>query len=255
MNSSRFHSLSNAIAGFLVFVLPWGSLALAEGRDGSSGESAPPVAQGKPGEFKFPKGAKVTVISPLWSQLVAYALPEGFQGGPSSDATNPKNSSYIRETVLKGESITEWTQMITVQGWKDKVANEQVAPQRFVEGLATMIKRDCSDSFAAAPLYSGKISDYDAFGAILSCGASPVTGRKTSETFLIVVVKGERDLYSFQWAERAMPSQTPIPIDLKKWRARFDDLQPIKLCSIVKDEPAPYQSCTGAGAIQRLTNP
>ena len=62
---------------------------------------------------------------------------------------------------------------------------------------------------------------------------------------LIIAIKGERDYYTIQWAERSGASTTPIQFDEKKWMERLKRLTPVKLCPIVPGETAPYPSCVG----------
>jgi hypothetical protein len=56
----------------------------------------------------------VTVISPIFGQLVRFSMPSNFVA--AHEAT--KDTFYIREAVLKGETVNRWTQMITVTGAK-----------------------------------------------------------------------------------------------------------------------------------------
>ncbi|MEI7430007.1 MAG: hypothetical protein WCL27_06085 [Betaproteobacteria bacterium] len=66
-----------------------------------------------------------------------------------------------------------------------------------------------------------------------------------SESMLLIVIKGESDYYTVQWAERGDASTTPIKLDEAKWTDRFKRLAPIKLCPIIPGERAPYPSCVG----------
>jgi hypothetical protein len=75
------------------------------------GASAPSHAQApKPAS----PPASFTVISPVFSQLVAFSMPSNFVAG--YEKTNGGN--YTREAVPKGESVQKWTEMITVTGAK-----------------------------------------------------------------------------------------------------------------------------------------
>ena len=178
-------------------------------------------------------------ISPIFSQLLAHAQPPGFK--PVFEKTNGPH--YIRESVLSGEDENNWSQMITVTGVRDLVSNPNASPRKFAEAMAAGFKRACPESFAASVLAEGKMGAYDAFSVLVSCGTSPTTGGKTSESALVTVIKGEKDYYTVQWAERAAPSTTPMAPNMAKWGERFRALSPIKLCRIVPGEAAPYPSC------------
>jgi hypothetical protein len=187
-------------------------------------------------------GSSLKSITPIFSQLLSTSFPMDFQPVPVYEATIP-GPRYMRESVLRGENEKEWTQMITVTGAKDLASSPNVTPQRFVESIASGYKKACPDSHRAVGVPVGKIDGFEAFSAIVSCGSSPLTAGRTSESAMILAIKGEHDYYTIQWAERAAPSSAPIAIDSAKWTARFNRLAPIKLCPIVPGESAPYPSC------------
>jgi len=187
------------------------------------------------------QGRSVVSVSPVFGQLVSMSFPEGFHTAPVFEQT--VRLRYIRESVLEGENENRWTQMLTVTGAKGLASNPNVSPRKFAESMAGGYKKACPGSFSVGGVSEEQISGYDAFSVIVSCGTSPSTSRRTSESALIVVIKGAKDYYTVQWAERGAPSRTPIAIDTAKWGERFRRLGPIKLCPIVPGESAPYPSC------------
>ena len=54
----------------------------------------------------------LTAISPIFGQLVAFSQPLGFVVA----FEQPTADRYIREAVPNGETIDDWSQMITVTG-------------------------------------------------------------------------------------------------------------------------------------------
>jgi len=186
------------------------------------------------------QGYSVKTITPIFSQLVTFSFPKGFV--PAFE--DAKGGQYVQESVLEGESVKKWSQMITITGAKGLASNPNVTPTRFAGSMAGGFKRVCPDSYSATGLGEIKIGAHDAFAAVVSCGiASPTGGEPYSESLLLVVIKGENDYYTIQWAERGDASRTPIKFDNVKWTARLKKLAPIKLCPIVLGEPAPYPSC------------
>lgn len=179
-----------------------------------------------------------TAISPIFSQLVAFSMPQTFV----VIGENTKGPSYIREAVLKGETADRWTQMITVTGAKGMVANPKVSPQLFAASIAGGFKTACPDTFSVKGVGPVKFGDQDGFAAVASCGSVVSAPDKHSETALIVAIKGSADYYTLQWAERT-PASGKSVIDEAKWLERLRQLQPIRLCQIVPGEAAPYASC------------
>lgn len=176
------------------------------------------------------------VISPIFSQLVAFSMPAKFM----TAFENTTSGHYTREAVPKGETTESWSEMITITGEKGLAGNADMTPEKFAGSVAGGFKQACPDSFAANPLGARKFGDADAFVAVIGCGK--VEGH--SETALIVVVKGSADYYTIQWAERGEATAQPTVKDAR-WTERLATLQPIAVCPIVSGEAAPYPSCIG----------
>jgi hypothetical protein len=189
------------------------------------------------------KSKSVTLIMPVYSQLVKIGYPAGFV--PAYEKAQP--DSFLFELVPDGESVNNWTQMITLSGAKDVATRPNVTPKLVLDSVAAGFKRACPTSFNSRELGDSKVSGFDATAAVISCGVSPSTGGKTSETALIIAVKGKADVYTVQWAERASPSSSPIQFDAEKWSSRYKSIGSLRLCPIVEGERAPYPSCVGTG--------
>ncbi|MBA5637887.1 hypothetical protein H3H37_12565 [Duganella sp. LX20W] len=185
------------------------------------------------------QGYTVKNIAPIFGQLLMTAFPPGFT--TVFEKTN--GGHYIREAVLQGETVDKWTEMLTITADKGLAANVNLSPQKFAEIKAGGFKNACPTSFNAKVLGEGKISGYDGFVVVLSCGTSPASAGETSESTLEVIIKGESDYYTIQWAKRDEKSATPIDIKPAEWTQRFHLLAPIKLCPIIPGEAAPYPSC------------
>lgn len=185
------------------------------------------------------QGYAVKVITQIYSQLVAFSFPKGF----TPVFEDVKGGQYIQESVLNGESIKKWSQMITITGAKGLASSPNLTPIKFAGGIAGGFKRVCPDSYSATGLGEIKLGPNDAFVAVVSCGTANTTAEPYSEAMLLIIVKGENDYYTIQWAERGTASKTPIPFDGNKWGSRIKMLRPIKLCPVVPGEKPPYPSC------------
>ncbi|PFH11408.1 hypothetical protein BCF11_3854 [Collimonas sp. PA-H2] len=194
---------------------------------------------GKAAEQQRQQGMLLKTITPIYSQLLIVNSPPGFK----TAFENTQGPRYIREAVPEKENVDEWTQMVTITGFKDLALNPQVSPQSFAVNMAAGFQHACPTSFSGQEIGIGKISERDAFVLVASCGTSPTTAGKTSEAAVIAVIKGSSDYYTIQWAERGAVSATPLAIDVGKWTEKFRQLNPIKLCPVVAGEAAPYPSC------------
>jgi hypothetical protein len=203
-----------------------------------SAANAQPSTQDKVEELRK-QGYSVQAISPVFSQLVLLSLPAGFKAA----SENTKGDFYIRESVPAGETVDRWTQMITVTGAKGLAANPNVTPQSVAGGIATGFQRACPSTFFAKGLGALKISGQDAFVALASCGTAPSGPDKHSETAMVIAIKGAADYYTIQWAQRGAASDRALAPDEALWADRFKQLNPIKVCTPVPGEAAPYPSC------------
>ncbi len=196
--------------------------------------------QGGGADAVLPAGSKVRAVMPVFSQLLAFSYPKGF--APAFEEA--RNGNYIQESVLKGESVQSWSQMLTVTGAKGLASNPDQTPISFANEIAAGFRSACPDSFAGRSLGEFKLDGHDAFAAVASCGNVGAADGARSESALLVVIKGKRDYYTFQWAERGKAARGALPFDGAKWSGRLRQLGPLALCPIVPGEAAPYPSCS-----------
>jgi hypothetical protein len=197
--------------------------------------SLAPAASGE--EAKLPPF--VTVVSPIFGQLVAFSQPSNFVLG----FENVDGSSYIREVVPNGETVEKWTQMITVTGAKELAEQREVYPITVASTIANGYKKFCPKTFSVLALPPPEVAGFRSFAAVVGCGTVIGNGAPRSEEALIIAIKGASDFYTVQWATRGPASDAPAKLDKAVWEKRLADLGPIRLCNIVPGERAPYPSC------------
>ena len=202
-------------------------------------------AQSKDATFKEveslrEKGYSVQTITPIFNQLLMLSLPKGFK--PVFEEA--KSGQYIHESVLEGETFSSWSQMITILGAQNLAGNPNVTPQKFVMGMASSFQTACPKTFGGSSLGPLNFNQHEAFAMVVSCGTIQVSANKPyAETTLIIAIKGSKDFYSIQWAQREAAFHHPLPIETSTWEARLEKLKPIKLCPRIPGESAPYPSC------------
>jgi hypothetical protein len=184
----------------------------------------------------------VTAISPIFGQLVAFSLPSDFV------VANEKadGSRYIREAVPTGETVDDWTQMITVTGAKELALNRNVTTIQVASTVANGFQKRCPKTFAATSFGHMDVDGFRAFAVVAGCGSVDTGNGKNAETALILAIKGGGDFYTLQWAERSAASDKPPAVEAPVWKERLERLGPIRLCHIVTGETPPYPSCTQA---------
>ena len=185
-------------------------------------------------------GENATIIAPVFAQLITGPLPDGFV--PAFE--NADTAGYINEAVPKGETLENWTQLITLTGAKGlAVADPPISALGFAEFLADRYKAACPDAYVAEQFETPKIkSARESFMGYLSCGA--VNGGPQSESMAFIVMVGAQDVYTLQWAEHDTASATGVAYVAEKWGPRLDVmLNAARLCEILPGEAAPYPSC------------
>jgi hypothetical protein len=223
----RNHVMNKKIVAFIV------AIAISTMANGK--QAAPIIKTAEPTQAK-----SLLSITPIYSQLLSFSYPAGF--APAFE--NSKDNQYIQESIPKGERLERWSQMLTVTGAKDLASNPAITPRVFANNMASGFQQACPSTFSATNIGEFKIDGHDAMFAFLSCGTLSTNGKARSESTLLLVIKGSRDVYTLQWAERGAASKAPIAFG-KKWSERMNSLAPVKVCPIIKDEKAPYNSCVG----------
>lgn len=184
------------------------------------------------------KTKRPVAVRPVFSQVVAHSLPGGFVAAfENGNAVN-----YIHEFVPSGQTVDSWSQMITLTGAKDMALQPQMTPTVFMTRFANGFKNSCPNTFVTKGIGSYKVDGHDAFLALLGCG-NIKTGTPHSEVTLILAIKGKKDMYSLQWAERGPPLDKAPPLDENKWKPRFQQLSPLRVCEREAGEAPPYRSC------------
>ena len=198
-------------------------------------QSGSPNDQGSAAQWN----GRLFLMTGIFSDIVSYPRPDGFQ--VAYQATN--GDRFTQEMVLKGETVEQWTQMVSVIGSKGNADNQNATAQSRLNLNAIVFKHACPDTFAAKPLGATTISGHEAFVGWLSCGSTTRGGTAHSESNIIVSIKGTADYYTVQWAESGPASSQPLAFEWAKWADRLEKLTPMKVCPRVPGEPVPYPSC------------
>lgn len=182
----------------------------------------------------------VIAVMPVFSQLVAWRLPPGFRRANEESHAG----HYLFEAVREGDTLDDWSQLVTLTGAAGLADHPEVTPELFANRIASNYQQTCPDSYYGVELDAPAIDGYDTYAAVAGCGNVPGSHTAHGETALIVVIKGAHDLYSLQWAERDPAQPEPPRIDAEQWSSRMAQLLPIRVCDRVPGEQAPYPSCT-----------
>jgi hypothetical protein len=118
----------------------------------------------------------------------------------------------MTEWVPAGESVSDWTQMLTVQVYRGAEVDSATFLERVGKGYL-----DACPKTAAKGIFSGKVNGYIVSMLLLKCPMNPAT--KRPETTAFRVIKGKDALYSVQRAWRSVPTDQDID-EVMHWLAR-----------------------------------
>ena len=181
------------------------------------------------------------VVLPVFHRLLAFTLPVPFK--MSFERTT--GNIYVREHVPEGETVDEWTRMISVSGVQGLAYNADATLPAYLQALARGWQRHCPDTYVALDLGPQPLVKEPSFASVASCGRVSSGGKGHSETTVMLAIKGPDDFYVLQWTEKGSDSSHPPTLDSKRWSARLAQLGPVQLCPIVPGEGPPYRSCSG----------
>ena len=183
----------------------------------------------------------ITAVTPIFGQVMAVRYPSQF----NMVNEETKGHYYLQESVKSGETVDQWSEMITLTGRQGAASLPQASAKGFVLNIFKDFQTACPATFSILELGPRSLDGRESFAAIGSCGAVSTAEEASkhtahSETALIVGIKGTADIYTIQWAERGQPSTRPLTLDPVVWGDRFKQLEPIRVC---EHGPNEVQSC------------
>lgn len=140
-------------------------------------------------------------LSPAWADhLAAEDLP-GFVVG--HEAANAEQS--IREEVPAGETVEDWTRMVTTQRFGGAAA--RVTPTGFLEMIGRNLAAVCPGARTSKILTNPR-GGHAAAQVRAFCPLLAQTGKP--ETFIMLVIAGSEDLHVKQVAFRREPTDDDV---------------------------------------------
>jgi hypothetical protein len=158
----------------------------------------------------------------LENENLLAGLPEGFK----VDYQEEQGNQTITEMVAEGESVEDWTTMVTVQVY---LGETNTTPEQAQETLTDSWFNACENS-ESYPVADGAENGYDFILWQLYCPLNPST-QKPELTYL-KAIQGNDSFYLVQVAFRYEPSDE----DITRWTQYLKQVQ-------VCDSRIPEQAC------------
>lgn len=167
---------------------------------------------------------------PIFSQTLTFMLPDGWVPVYEKRV----GDWYISETVPMDQSAKNWSEMVTINGFKGAAGRTE--PVQAIEAIAKRFEAACPESFVYTPIGATEVDGYRGFEAIIGCGEMPAdepTGARKgqSEIAYILAIKGSKDVYMVQKALRGQAfAKANLPLTLGNYKEFSAMLFPITLC-------------------------
>lgn len=186
---------------------------------------------------------------PIFSQIVVFQHPKNWKLAHRDESA----TTFMMEFIPNDQEIGNWSEMITVQGFKNLAKAPNASPDRFLEMLAAGMKKSCGDNFVGKSLFTQlKIDSFDSSGAALGCAnltsdlPSGMQMKGKGELGMYIAIKGSNDFYLVHRAIRSAAfDPKALPISDKTFLEWFSAVMPIKICDRVPNVPdtAPQTEC------------
>jgi hypothetical protein len=135
----------------------------------------------------------------LQAENLLFAPPPDFKVGYESNHDNRLMTEY----VPAGQTVDDWTQMLTVQIFRGATVDSAT----FLQGVGKRYMDACPGTTAKG-IFTGNTNGYVVSMLQLNCPNNPGTGKPETTAFRII--KGNDALYSVQRAFRSEPSSMEL---------------------------------------------
>lgn len=158
-------------------------------------------------------GCAFAQVSP--TEQLSMNLPGDFVLG----ADLGRNGNTLKEFVKSGQSVQNWSDMITVQ----ILQGATITSAQFLQGVGGKIVGACPGTVSKHNLINGTTNGYAVSMLDLWCPTNPQTNKP--ESILFRVIKGDGRLYAVQYAWRSIPSG-------EQFDAAVDFLRNVTVCDM-----------------------
>lgn len=139
--------------------------------------------------------------APLQDENLLVTIPNGFQVGKQND----QGAMTIAEYVPQGETVSDWSRMVTVQVFHNM---KKFDPDQFAEGMKRQWLAACAGS-EVVKSKDGQENGYPFSLWVFACPMNVRTGKP--ENMFAKFIGGNDSFYSIQYAYRSDLTKDIIP--------------------------------------------
>jgi|GEM_PF-1977439 len=207
--------------------------------------SCPALSEERPSVSSY----STIVSTPIFSQNLVHGLPNGWKLVNFGKANRPEGMLFSQNYALDGQTPTNWTELITVTGFRNLAQNANATPKALIGKLAGQKESVCPGNSVAVSGGDAAFGEVRGHVAVLGCGKLPndLGGMKAGEGEIgvYIVLKGANDMYVIQRMQRVSSFEPESqPITSQVLGELLKSLSPIGLCELT-DRPNECQPKLG----------
>jgi hypothetical protein len=130
----------------------------------------------------------VDATIPIFGQKIGFKHPQGWK--PATQ--QPNSDVFLLELIPATEDINNWTQMLSVEGYRGMAARQTAAAAAGVE--LDSVSKACPATAVRTPLNLSNPQGYQSFVVIAGCGKHPEI-KDRNEVALYNFIKGRTEIY------------------------------------------------------------
>lgn len=178
---------------------------------------------------------EITSVARVYDRVVVFPVEAGFVGAFEDE----QDGRYLLELVPEGESVEDWSQMITLSGNRG-LAVEIPDPLQMASAIGAGFQQACPDSYQGSDEGAQEVAGAEAAHLVMfSCGD---LGGYAERALILVALSGA-DVFTLQWAERGPVEDASAQPDPALWLPRGAALLGLRFCPVIDGEEPPYPSC------------
>lgn len=169
-----------------------------------------------------------TAVIRVFSQIIKYPLPKSWGNNPVFRNNTPVH--FIIEFLPQGQILSNWTDMLTIQGFRGGANNPNAKMNVLLELQKKELRDIAPDKFYYRELFGGIINGYP--GAIRLMGVKelpsekPSSGSPYGEIGIYMILFGKNDIYNIHRSWRTVKpfSENNLPMsenDIQEWTNIF----------------------------------
>lgn len=171
------------------------------------------------------RGDEIASVIRIFSQAVSYPFPKDW--GVNPVFKKQKDNHFIIEFIPKGQTLKDWKDMFTLQGFQSLAGNNKVSPEKMVLLLRERLEKIAPTMSYYKEIYNGEVNGYPAIIVLMGIkempeSAVPTIPKGSGEIGLYLALKGKSDMYLIHrsWKSDLPYSEKKLPVDQKeldKW--------------------------------------